>query len=93
MSEIFCFISPFQLKQTVYMDMGEDEDNAAVISHDVSLQDLADFMLESAISYGANKIRLVGEGTFVEGYKEQIIGKKKANPKFSNHNITVEVNK
>lgn len=91
MSEIFCFISPFQLKQTVYM--GEDEDNAAIISHDVSLQDLADFMLESAISYGANKIRLVGEGTFVEGYKEQIIGKKKANPKFSNHNITVEVNK
>lgn len=91
MSEIFCFISPFQLKQTVYMD--KNEDNAVAISHDVSLQDLADFMLESAISYGANKIRLVGEGAFVEGYKEQIIGKKKANPKFSNHNITVEVNK
>ena len=91
MSEIFCFISPFQLKQTVYMD--KNENNAVAISHDVSLQDLADFMLESAISYDANKIRLVGEGTFVEGYKEQIIGKKKANPKFSNHNIIVEVNK
>lgn len=90
MSEIFCFVSPFQLKQTVYMD--KNDDNAVAISHDVSLQELADFMLESAISYNVNKIRLVGEGTFVEGYKEQIVRKKKSNPKFSNHDIVVEVN-
>ena len=90
MSEIFCFISPFQLKQTVYMD--KNDDNAVAISHDVFLQELADFMLESAISYNVNKIRLVGEGTFVEGYKEQIVRKKKSNPKFSNHDIIVEVN-
>lgn len=90
MSEIFCFVSPFQLKQTVYMD--KNDDNAVAISHDVSLQELADFMLESAISYNVNKIRLVGEGTFVEGYKEQIVKKKKSNPKFSNHDIIVEVN-
>lgn len=90
MSEIFCFVSPFQLKQTVYMD--KNDDNAVAISHDVSLQELADFMLESAISYNVNKIRLVGEGTFVEGYKEQIVKKKKSNPKFSNHDIVVEVN-
>lgn len=90
MSEIFCFVSPFQLKQTVYMD--KNDDNAVAISHDVSLQELADFMLESAISYNVNKIRLVGEGTFVEGYKEQIVRKKKSNPKFSNHDIIVEVN-
>lgn len=91
MNEIFCFVSPFQLKQTVYMD--KDEDNAVALSHDVALQELADFMLESAVSYNADKIRLVGEGSFVEGYKEQIIGKKKSNPKFSNQNIIVEVNK
>lgn len=90
MSEIFCFVSPFQLKQTVYMD--KNDDNAVAISHDVSLQELADFMLESAISYNVNKIRLVGEGAFVEGYKEQIVRKKKSNPKFSNHDIIVEVN-
>ena len=72
--------------------MDKNDDNAVAISHDVSLQELADFMLESAISYNVNKIRLVGEGTFVEGYKEQIVRKKKSNPKFSNHDIIVEVN-
>ena len=72
--------------------MDKNDDNAVAISHDVSLQELADFMLESAISYNVNKIRLVGEGTFVEGYKEQIVRKKKSNPKFSNHDIVVEVN-
>lgn len=91
MSEIFCFLAPFKLKQTVYLD--RDGENARIISDNVHIQDLSKFMLNSAIDLDIKKIRLVGDSTFAEGYKEKIISEQKSNPEFSNHDIIVEVNK